>query len=137
MRNSWRMPFLLGSIGRLAYGLGAMFAPEWMGGHLAPTLRRHADPRMNLRGFGGAQAGIAMYTLAVARSAPRARTVLGLNALVDALDAGVSLLEWRARGKLDRVVAGGIAVNVTALICWSAAAAALPRGASEPRGDPS
>ena len=52
MTNAWRMLFVIGSIGRLAYGTGAMFAPEWMAEHLAPTLQGHADPRMSLRGSG-------------------------------------------------------------------------------------
>jgi hypothetical protein len=126
--NSWRMPFVIGSIGRLAYGAGAALAPEWMADHLAPTLQGHADPRMNLRGFGGAHSAIALYTLAIATSPQRAQTVLGLNVLVDVFDAGVSLLEWRARGELDRVVAGGVAVNLAGLACWAAAASALRRG---------
>jgi hypothetical protein len=126
----WRIPFVIGSVARLAYGAGAMFAPEWMGEHLlAPTLRKHADPRMNLRGFGGAQSGVAVYTLAAATTPQRARAVLGLNVLVDAFDAGVSLLEWRARGRPDRMVRGGVALNVAALICWSAAAATLRHNA--------
>jgi hypothetical protein len=127
MDNTWRMPFVIGSIGRLAYGAGAMFAPEWMAGRLAPAIEARHDARMNLRGFGGAQTGIALYTLATATTPQRARNVLGLNALVDTLDAGVSLLERRARGELDRVVAGGIAINVAALVCWTAAGVALRR----------
>src|SRR4051812_37587635 len=125
--EAWRAPFVIGSIARLTYGLGAMLAPEWMAGRLAPTLRGHPDPRMNLRGFGGAQTGIALYTLASARTRRQARSLLGLNAAVDAFDAGVSLLERRDRGRTDLMVAGGVAVNVAALICWSAAAAALRR----------
>lgn len=127
MSTTWRLPFLIGSAGRLAYGAGAMLAPEWMAGRLAPTLRGHPDPRMNLRGFGGAQSGVAIYTLAMTTTRRRARSALALNALVDTFDAGVSLLERRARGELDRVVAGGVAVNVIGLVCWSSAALALRR----------
>lgn len=123
----WRTPFVIGSLGRLAYGLGAMFAPEWMAEHLAPTIQGHPDPRMNLRGFGSAHTGIALYTLATATSPQRAGAALRLNALVDTLDATVSLLEWRARGKLDPVVGGGVAINVMGLACWTIAAAALRR----------
>src|SRR3954453_13522735 len=123
--KAWRVPFVVGSISRLAYGVGAMAAPERMAGRLAPTLRDHPDPRMNLRGFGGAQSGVALYTLVEATTPERARPILTLNALVDPFDALVSLAEWRARGRLERVVVGGIAVNVASLLCWSAAAAAL------------
>ena len=51
--------------------------------------------------------------------------MLWLNAVVDAFDALVSAAEWRDRGELQRVVAGGIAVNVASLLIWSAAAMAL------------
>lgn len=125
MSRAWRVPFVLGSVGRLAYGLGAMLAPEWMEGRFAPTLREHPDPRMNLRGFGGAQSAVAVYTLVRATTPARARGVLALNLLVDGFDAGVSALEWRARGELDRIAGGGVAVNLLALACWTAAAAAL------------
>src|SRR5689334_18052002 len=114
----WRVPFLVGSVGRLAYGLCAMFAPEWMAGRLAPTLRGHPDPRMNLRGFGGAQSAVAVYTLARATTPEKARGALVLNALVDGFDAGVSALEWRDRGQLDRIAGGGVAVNLVGLACW-------------------
>jgi hypothetical protein len=125
MKNAWRVPFLVGGLARLAFGAGMMLAPEWMGGRLAPTLQDHPDPRMNLRGMGGTQTGVALYTLASARSAHSARAALGLNALVDGLDVAVSLLERRDRGELDAMVAGGIAVNVAALLIWTAAAASL------------
>jgi hypothetical protein len=80
---------------------------------------------MNLRGFGGALSAIALYTLASARSPERARSLLWLNALTDLCDTAVSLLELRARGKLDRVVAGGIGINLTALAWWTVATRTL------------
>ncbi|MDQ4124119.1 MAG: hypothetical protein M3134_00770 [Actinomycetota bacterium] len=125
--SGWRVPFVVGSAVRLAYGLGAMLAPEWMGGRLAPTLRGHPDPRMNLRGFGGAQSAVAVYTLLTATTPERARTLLHLNALVDGFDAGVSLLERRDRGRFDEMAAGGVAVNVAGLTCWTLAYLALRR----------
>src|SRR3712207_6932869 len=102
----WRAPIVVGSAARLAYGLGCVLAPEWMGGRLAPTLRGHADPRMNLRGFGGAQSGVALHTLKESATPEGARTVLRLNMLVDGFDCVVSLLEWRDRGRLDDMAAG-------------------------------
>ena len=122
---AWRVPVLVGSTGRLAYGLAAVFAPEWMGGRLAPQLRDHPDPRMNLRGFGGAQSAIALYTLASATTPDRARDVVRLNFLVDGLDTIVSLLERRDRGRFDEMAAGGVAINVAGLACWSLASRAL------------
>ena len=124
MAEKWRTPFIAGSVARLAYGLGCILAPQAMAGRLAPTVRG-PDARMNLRGFGGAQSGIALYTLATARTRDGARAALGLNALVDGFDALVSTLEIRDRGGVDLVAAGGVAVNVVGLVCWSTAAAAL------------
>ena len=123
--TAWRAALVVGSAGRLAYGLGCVLAPEWMGGRLAPSLRDHADPRMNLRGFGGAQSGVALYTLTKASSEDGARDAILLNLLVDGMDCAVSLLEWRDRGKFDDMAAGGVAFNITGLTCWAFARAAL------------
>jgi hypothetical protein len=123
--KAWRVPFVAGSAARLAYGLCAVIAPEWMGGRLAPRILGHPDPRMNLRGFGGAQSAIAIYTLMATTTPDGARRVLRLNVLVDALDTVVSLLEWRDRGEFDRMAAGGVAVNIAGLSVSAIAAAAL------------
>ena len=122
---AWRVPIVLGNTARLAYGLGCVFAPEWMGGRLAPGLRGHPDPRMNLRGFGGAQSAIAVYSLATATTPERAREAVRLNLLVDGFDTVVSLLERRDRGRFDEMAAGGVALNVAGLACWSLAARAV------------
>ena len=123
--QAWRKPLVIGSAGRLAYGLGCVLAPEWMGGRLAPTLRGHAEPRMNLRGFGGAQSGVALHTLRESATPEGARAVLRLNMLVDGFDCVVSLLEWRDRGRLDDMAAGGVVFNVAGLTCWTLALRAL------------
>ena len=128
--QAWRVPFAIGSGFRLAYGLGAVLAPEWMSGRLAPRLHGRSDPRMNLRGFGGAQSAIALYTLTSATSEARARDALRLNMLVDGMDTVVSLLEWRDRGRLDDVAAGGVALNIAGLTCWALAAKALREAAT-------
>jgi hypothetical protein len=127
MHETWKVPFLIGSAARLAYGVGCIAVPQAMGGRLAPTVRG-PDARMNLRGFGGAQSAIALYTLATAQTRAGARTALRLNALVDTFDALVSTLEIRDRGRVDLVAAGGVAVNVAGLVCWSSAAVQLGRG---------
>src|SRR4051794_26572121 len=124
MPDSWKAPLRIASAARLLYGLGCILAPQQMAGRLAPTVRG-PDARMNLRGFGGAQSGIALYTLAKARSRDGARSALALNSLVDGFDAMVSTLEIRDRGGADLVAAGGVAVNVVGLVCWTSAALAL------------
>jgi hypothetical protein len=118
------MPFMIASAARLAYGVGCVVAPGWMSDRLAPAVR-DPEARMNLRGFGGAQSGVALYTLATARTEAGARSALVLNALVDGLDAVVSSLEIRDRGRLDTLGAGGVALNIAGLACWATAALAL------------
>ena len=125
--DTWRVPFVAGSVARLAYGLGAILAPDWMSGRLTPQTIGHPDSRMNVRGFGGAQSAIAIYTLVAAATPDGAQRVLLLNVLVDTLDTAVSLLEWRDRGELDEMAAGGVAVNIAGLSCWAVAAAALQK----------
>ncbi len=126
MTNLWRVPLLIGGIARLAGGVGMVFAPEWMGGRLAPKIQGHAGARMNSRGMGGTQSAVALFTLAKAGSAQSARSAAILNVLVDLNDlALVSLLEWRDRGEIDALVAGNLAVNGAALLCWTAATALL------------
>lgn len=126
MTNVWRVPFVIGGLARLAGGAGMVLAPEWMGGRLAPRIQGHAGGRMNSRGMGGTQSAVALYTLAKARSAQSARSALSLNVLVDVHDlVVVSLLEWRDRGEIDALLAGNLAVNGAALLCWTAAAALL------------
>ena len=128
MTNVWRVPFVIGGLARLVIGGGYLFVPEWMGGRLAPRIDGHAGARMNLRGMGGTQAGVALYTLARARRPDSARTALSINLLVDGLDLIVSsFLEWRDRGEFDALVAGDIAVNGSAVLCYTAAAALLRR----------
>jgi hypothetical protein len=121
--QGWQVPFIVGSAARLAYGAGAMLAPEAMAERrLAPRLHGKPDPRMNLRGFGGAQSAIALYTLWMIRTPDGARRALALNFATDGLDTVVSALEGRARGRIDRMVAGGVAVNLLGLV-WTALAA--------------
>jgi hypothetical protein len=127
--QAWQVPFIAGGLARLAYGAGAMLAPEQMAKHrIAPRLHGKPDPRMNLRGFGGAQSAIALYSLSAARTRDGARRVLWLNVLTDGLDTVVSAMEGRARGRIDRIVAGGLGINVAALAVSGLAALALRRG---------
>ena len=126
MTNAWRVPFVIGGLARLVICGGMLLVPERMAGRLAPRIDGHAGARMNSRGMGGTQTGVALYTLARARSAESARTALSLNLLVDGLDLVVtSFLEWRDRGEIDALVAGDIAVNGSFVLCYTAAAALL------------
>jgi hypothetical protein len=104
-----------GSLGRLAYGLAAMFAPRFMAGRYAP-----AEPEsvMSLRGFGGQYIGVAVFTLLAARSPDLARPALLLNIGVDACDALAGGLEVREKGVGDPIAVGGVALPAIGIATW-------------------
>ena len=104
-----------GSLGRLGYGLAAMFTPRFMAGRYAP-----AEPEsvMSLRGFGGQYIGVAAFTLLAARSPDLARPALFLNMGVDACDALAGGFEVREKGTGDPIALGGVALPALGLATW-------------------
>lgn len=104
-----------GSLGRLTYGLAAMFAPRFMAGRFAP-----AEPEsvMSLRGFGGQYIGVAIFTLFAARSPTLARPALLLNVGVDLCDALAGGLEVREKGAGDPIAVGGVALPAVGIATW-------------------
>lgn len=104
-----------GSLGRLSYGLAAMFAPRFMAGRYAP-----AEPNsvMSLRGFGGQYIGVAVFTLLAAHSPDLARPALFLNMGVDACDAMAGGFEVREKGADDPIAIGGVALPALGLATW-------------------
>jgi hypothetical protein len=106
----------IGGLGRLAYGLPSLLAPEWMArSRLAPQLHGEADPRLCLRGFGGLQVTLGTFTLLARRSPPLRRPASLLNLGADTADLSAGALEWVARGRCDRTVAGSLAINLFGL----------------------
>jgi hypothetical protein len=104
-----------GSVGRLGYGLAAMFAPRFMAGRYAP-----AEPEsvMSLRGFGGQYIAIAVFSLLAARSPHLARPALLLNVGVDVCDAMAGGFEVREKGGGDPIAVGGVALPAIGLATW-------------------
>jgi hypothetical protein len=112
---SGRAVMALGSLGRLGYGLAAMFAPRFMAGRYAP-----AEPEsvMSLRGFGGQYIAIAVFTLLAARASDLARPALLLNVGVDVCDALAGGFEVREKGLGDPIALGGVALPAINLATW-------------------
>jgi hypothetical protein len=106
---------IAGSLGRLGYGLAAMFAPRFMAGRYAPV-----EPKsvMSLRGFGGQYIGLAVFTLIAARSSELARPALLLNVGVDVCDAMAGGFEVREKGVGDPIAVGGIALPAIGIATW-------------------
>ena len=115
MAPSGRAAMTAGSLGRLAYGLGAMFAPRFMAGRYAPA---EPDSVMSLRGFGGQYIAIAVFTLLSARSRHLARPALLLNVGVDVCDAMAGGFEVREKGVGDPIAVGGVALPAVNLATW-------------------
>jgi hypothetical protein len=115
MSPSERSAMTVGSFGRLAYGLAAMFAPRFMAGRYAP-----AEPEsvMSLRGFGGQYIAIAVFTLFSARSRHLARPALLLNVGVDVCDAMAGGFEVREKGVGDPIAVGGVTLPAINLATW-------------------
>ena len=105
----------VGSLGRLGYGLAAMFAPRFMAGRYAP-----AEPAsvMSLRGFGGQYIGVAVFTLLAARSSDLARPALLLNVGVDVCDAMAGGFEVREKGSGDPIAVGGVVLPALGIATW-------------------
>jgi hypothetical protein len=103
----------IGGLGRLAYGLPSLFTPEWMArSRLAPEIGREAEARLCLRGFGGLQVTLGTFTLLARRSPALRRPASLLNLGADTADLSAGALEWVARRRCDRTVAGSLAINL-------------------------
>ncbi len=122
----------VGGLVRLSYGLGALFAPDWMSSRrLAPDIRGHADGRMDFRGFGGLHVSIAALTLRGAAQNRHARVLLALSVACELSDLSATLLEWRERGEADRTLIGSLALATVGLSTWTTALRLLsPRASS-------
>ncbi len=121
---SGRSVMTAGSVGRLGYGLAAMFAPRFMAGRYAPA---EQESVMSLRGFGGQYIGIAVFTLFSARSRHLARPALLLNVGVDACDAMAGGFEVREKGVGDPIAVGGVLLPFVGVTTWLSALRKLGR----------
>jgi hypothetical protein len=119
---------VLGSVFRLAYGVGAFAAPRAMEqARLAAQTEDRPDPRLLQRAFGAHQVLVAAFTLAALRSDGLLRPAIALSALLDGADTAAALAEVRARGGVDRTLAGGLAVSGAGVVTFVAALRALER----------
>jgi len=119
---------VLGSVFRLAYGVGAFAAPRAMErARLAAQTDDRPDPRLLQRAFGAHQALAAGFTLAALRSEDLLRPAILMSALLDGVDIASAVAEVRARGGVDRTLAGGLALSGTGVVTFLAALRALER----------
>jgi hypothetical protein len=109
---------------RLAYGIGALFAPRFIAGRYAAA---ESDSVMNLRGFGGQHIAVAVFTLLASRSRQMARSALLLNAGIEVCDMLAGGLEVRERGTRDPIAVGGVLLPLVGLTTWITALIKLDR----------
>jgi hypothetical protein len=115
-----RLLLALGSLFRLAVGTGYLARPEAMARRaLGPDIRGHSDGRMNMRGFGAMHMGVAAGTLRAAVRGEGCREVAALNLACAIGDTTATLLEWRERGRWDRVVLGSVPVDLVDVAWWA------------------
>ena len=115
-----RLLLAAGSLVRLAVGAGYLAGPEWMARkELAPDIRGHPDGRMSTRGFGALHVGIAIGTLRAAARNQGCREAALLNLGCALGDTTATLLERRARGRWDAVVAGSVPVDLVDVGWWA------------------
>jgi hypothetical protein len=119
---------LVGGTVHVAYGLGSLLMPERMvSAHYAPDTHGLADPRLLLRAFGGHLLVSGCLTLAAMRSPRRARSAAVLCLSINAFDVTSAILEFRARGRSDQTVKGGIALSGSGVLTFAAALLVLSR----------
>ena len=113
-----------GALVRLAYGVGAMFAPRFIAGRYAAV---ELGSVMNLRGFGGQHIAVGLFTLLSSRSKEMARPALLLNAGIEVCDMVAGGLEVRERGARDPIALGGVLLPFVGLTTWLTALLTLDR----------
>jgi len=115
-----RLLLMLGSLFRLAVGVGYLAAPETMARHqLAPDVRGHPDGRMSTRGFGALHLGVAIGTFGAAARNKGCREVAVLNLVCALGDTAATLIERRDRGRWERVVLGSVPIDVVDVAWWA------------------
>lgn len=119
---------LAGSTVHIAYGVGALLAPEKMvSAHYAPDTHDLADPRLLLRAFGGHLLVSGCLALAATGSERHARSATALCLLINTFDVTSTVLELRARGQSDQTIKGGIALSGAGVLTFAAALRILYR----------
>jgi uncharacterized protein YjeT (DUF2065 family) len=114
-----RLLLAVGSLLRLAVGVGYLIAPDGMARRrLAPDIVGHPDGRMSTRGFGALHAGIAVGTLRAAVRNEGCREVAVLNLVCALGDTAATVLERQARGGWERVVLGSVPVDLLDVAWW-------------------
>jgi hypothetical protein len=110
------------SVFRIAYGVGALFAPAQMTKlRLTPDTDEHPEARLFVRGFGAHQVATAVLGLA-SRRWRRVERAAALAALaIDASDMISAVIEAHDRGQMDPDLSGGLVFSAAGVATAAAA----------------
>jgi hypothetical protein len=118
---------LAGGAVHVAYGAGALLAPERMvSAQYAPDTHGLPDPRLLLRAFGGHLLITGAIALTATRSPRHARPAAALCLLINTLDVTSTILELHTRGHADQTIKGAITLSSTAVLTFAAALHTIP-----------
>lgn len=110
-----------GALGRLAYALGLLMAPDRMSVlRLAPSANGNAYANMTTRAFGAVHTNVAMLTLRAALRKRDIRLVLGLNIGCDLGDLAATVLESRSGDLPAAALIGRAVVQSVGMATWAA-----------------
>lgn len=108
----------VGSLGRLAYALGLLLAPDGMSAwRLAPE-HSSAYARMTTRAFGAVHVNVAVATLRAAVKEANLAQMLALNIGCDAGDLLATVME-RRHGLPRIALVGSAAVQSAGMTAWA------------------
>lgn len=117
---SARSVMIGGSLARLSYASGLLFAPKVMSRWrlIGPDPR---DPfaRMTTRAFGALHANLALHTIRAAVTGRRVEFVLALNLTADVADTLGPTLEWRYGDLPPWAALTNAAVQSLGVVAWS------------------
>jgi hypothetical protein len=109
-----------GALGRLAYALGLLMAPDAMSARrLAPSSSGNSYGQMTTRAFGAVHTNVAMLTLRSALLNRDLRLVLGLNIGCDLGDLAATVLESRNGDLPAGALIGSAVVQSVGMATWT------------------
>jgi hypothetical protein len=118
---------LVNSLFRVAYGVGALFAPSKMTKlQLAPDTRGRPEARLFVRGFGAHQVAVATLGLASRRWRELERPAALAAVAIDVVDMISAVAEAGDRAQMDPDLTGGLVFSAAG-VATAAAALRAPR----------
>jgi hypothetical protein len=112
-----RLLLLVNAATRVGYGIGALLSPTTMERlELAPDTPERPEARLFVRAFGGHMIGVGALGLIALRQRRLERPAAWIAVAIDVADIFSALAEAAGRRRLERDLAGGIALSASGAI---------------------